>query len=88
MRELDRAQFRHTRTVRLKRIYLSLESERSHFTQDAVGALEAFDHLCNALNAVEEAADPRRAIRRSLTLGVIRLVVKSRFTDRKALGGF
>lgn len=87
MRELDRAQFRHTRTVRLKRIYLSLESERSHFTQDAVGALEAFDHLCNALDAVEEAADPRRAIRRSLTFGVIRLVVKSRFTDRKALAG-
>ncbi len=87
MRQLDRAQLRNSRTVRLKRIYLTLESEKSQFTQDAAGALETFEHLCGVLNAVVEPNDPRRAIRRSLTLGVIRLVVKSRFCDPLTLKG-
>ena len=87
MRGLDRAQLRHPRTVRLKRIYLTLESEPSQFTQEAAGALETFGHLCDVLNSVVEPNDPRRAIRRSLTLGVIRLVVKSRFCDLKTLKG-
>ncbi|TYC50788.1 hypothetical protein ETQ85_24980 [Zoogloea oleivorans] len=85
MRGLDRAQLRHPRTVRLKRIYLTLESEPSQFTQEAAGALEAFSHLCDVLNFVIEPHNPRRAIRRSLTLGVIRLVVKSRFCDLQTL---
>ena len=87
MRELDRAQFRYTSTVRLNRIYLTFESERSHFTQDAAGALERLDHICDALNAVEEPTAPRRALRRSLALSVIRLVTRSRFCDRQALAG-
>jgi integrase len=87
MRGLDRAQVRHPRTVRLKRIYLTFESENSQFTQEAAGALETFGRLVDALNSVVEPYDSRRAIRRSLILGVIRLVVKSRFCDRQTLVG-
>lgn len=85
LRRLERAQRRHDRTLRVKRLYLAFDNERSPFTLEAVGALETYSRLLGLLKGVPEPANCRRALRRALAHGTARLVLESRFCDPEAL---
>lgn len=85
LRRLERAQQRHTHTIRLKRIYLALENERSIFAPAACGASRLANLLREELTRIAIPRDTRRAVKRSLALGTIHLILESRLCDRAAL---
>lgn len=85
LRRLERAQQRHTHTIRLKRIYLTLENERSIFAPTACGASRFANLLREELAHIAIPRDAGRAVKRSLALGTIHLILESRLCNREAL---
>lgn len=85
LRRLERAQRRHSHTIRLKRIYVALENEGSCFKSLACGASRVSSVLGGELARIALPRDPKRAVKRSLALGTIHLILESRLCDREAL---
>ena len=85
LRRLERAQRTHSHTIRLKRIYLALENEGSCFKPLACGANRAMNLLREELARIALPLDTKRAVKRSLALGTIHLILESRLCDWEVL---
>lgn len=85
LRQLERAQERQLRPIRMRRVYLAFTDEPSAITPMACGAYRTYQRLANLMSLVPEPAYLPRALGQALALGVLRLVLESRLTDGDAL---
>lgn len=85
LKQLERAQEKQVRPIRMRRIYLAFADEPSTITFMACGAYRTYQRLMNLMDLVPEPRYLPRALGQALTLGVLRLVLESRLTDGEAL---